>query len=230
VPDEIDFRRLYAGFNSPITDLDCGTKCAPYNGGVPVCCDTHHSVPTAYLPEWGYLEANTDLWHLWQPSDERERSRLAHEAGPDLVLIECLGAAHCQREYRSLVCRSFPFFPYLDSQHRFLGLSGYWEYEDRCWVLSNLQRVTPQFVEEFFDTYETVFVARPDELETYHAHSAHMRTVFQEIGRAVPLIRRDGGFYRVDPQDETMRHSRPGKRDKFGPFAIADGLPFPDEI
>ena len=37
---------LYEGFRAPIATLDCGKKCAPYNGGAPFCCDTLHTAPT----------------------------------------------------------------------------------------------------------------------------------------------------------------------------------------
>lgn len=57
-----DIRSLYDGFRSPITGLDCGTKCAPHNpSGKPFCCDICHAVPASYKSEWKYLEHNTDL-------------------------------------------------------------------------------------------------------------------------------------------------------------------------
>jgi len=65
-----NFSDFYSNFDAPITALDCGKKCAPYNEyGVPFCCDIDHAIPTAYLPEWDYLELNTDLWHLWEDDD-----------------------------------------------------------------------------------------------------------------------------------------------------------------
>jgi hypothetical protein len=68
---------LYARFQAPVATLDCGQKCAPYNEhGVPFCCDTGHTVPTAYLGEWEYLQENTDLWHLWSAADLQETARL----------------------------------------------------------------------------------------------------------------------------------------------------------
>ena len=230
MPEEIDFSRLYAGFDAPVVDLDCGARCAPFNGGVPVCCDTRHSVPTAYHPEWVYLQANTDLWHLWAPEDRGDFEALSREAGPELVLIECLGADRCQRNYRSLVCRAFPFFPYVDSAGQFLGLSYYWEYEDRCWVLSNLASVTPAYLAEFVTTYEAVFRFRPDELETFRDHAAHMRDVFLQEARPLPLLHRDGHWTLVNPQDETATPADPAEFIKHGPFEIADSLRFPDEI
>ena len=62
---------LYDGFRTPIASVDCGQQCAPYNDGVPFCCDTCHAVPTAYLDEWAYLQDNTELWYLWEAEDPR---------------------------------------------------------------------------------------------------------------------------------------------------------------
>lgn len=226
----MDFSRLYAHFDAPVTAVDCGSRCAPYNGGVPVCCDTRHSVPTAYPDEWIFLKDHTDLWHVWAPEEKGDRARLAREAGPELVLIECLGADHCQRDYRSLVCRAFPFFPYADSHGRFLGLSYYWEYEDRCWVLSNLPRVDAGYRDEFVRAYEEVFAERPDERQTFGEHSAHMRSVFAKEERLVPLLHRDGGIVFIDPADERHTPASPADLPKFGPYEIADSLLFPDEM
>ena len=62
-----DIRALYAGFDTPVTALDCGQMCAPHNpSGKPFCCDICHAVPAAYESEWRALEPVTDLWHVWR--------------------------------------------------------------------------------------------------------------------------------------------------------------------
>ena len=40
-----DFASLYDGFTAPVSRFDCGRKCAPLNGGEPVCCSTQNAVP-----------------------------------------------------------------------------------------------------------------------------------------------------------------------------------------
>ncbi len=224
-----DVAVLYAGFQAPLSALDCGDKCAPYNQGVPVCCDTRHAVPTAYSGEWAYLQANTDLWHRWEADEAEETARLQQEA-PSLALIECKGHTHCQRDYRTVVCRAFPFFPYLDSRGACLGLSYYWEYEDRCWMLSNLYRVSGAYRDAFTVTYARLFAHMPDERETFAQHSAAMRQTFAQARRAIPVLHRNGGTYKISPRSERMRRVQPDSLPKFGPFKIADVLLFPDEM
>jgi len=225
-----DFARLYAGFQAPIAALDCGQKCAPYNeGGVPFCCDTRHAVPTAYTAEWDYLRAHTDLWHRWQADDPAETRRLEAETPPHMVLIACRGAEHCQRDFRAITCRAFPFFPYFDSQGRFLGLSVYWEYADRCWVISNLQVVSRRYRQQFIATFERLFDLLPDERVTFQHHSAVMREVFRQRRRRIPLLHRDGSACLISPRSERLQRVPVGQLPRHGVYAIAARLPFPDE-
>jgi hypothetical protein len=228
---QADFAALYARFTSSIAALNCGQKCAPYNErGVPFCCDTLHAVPAAYAAEWAYLEASTDLWHRWTGKNSAETEELRAQSTPGQVLIACLGHERCQRQFRSITCRSFPFFPYINSQGDFLGLSYYWEYEDRCWVISNLDVVTMEYRNEFMDAYETIFEYMPEEREIYAEHSKLMRNTFQRGRRAIPLLHRNGFAYKITPISEHMRRVPVEALPAFGSYKIAKRLPFPDEV
>ena len=52
-------------------------------------------------------------------------------------MLACLGPAHCQRPFRAVSCRQFPFFPYISSSLRFIGLAHEWEFENTCWVMQS---------------------------------------------------------------------------------------------
>lgn len=227
----INFVDLYGHFNAPISEFDCGDRCAPHNErGVPFCCDTRHAVPTAYKEEWQYLEQNTDLWHLWEADSPEDTLRLQLQAPEGQVLIACLGHAACRRGFRSITCRSFPFFPYLDREGNFLGLSYYWEYEDRCWVISNLHIVTPEYRSQFIRAYDEIFNRIPEEQENFRSFSNTMRRVFGRRHRAIPLLHRNGFTYKVTPRNGRMRRIALEKLPLFGPYAVAAELPFPDEV
>jgi hypothetical protein len=226
-----DFRGLYARFQAPITKLDCGKRCAPYNeSGQPFCCDTRHAVPTAYQAEWEYLKAHTDMWRRFDSGNPSENAELESEVPPGQVLIACQGADLCQRSFRSLVCRSFPFFPYFNEDLEFIGLSYYWEYEDRCWVISNLNAVTPEYLREFVDAYDALFERYPDEEETFCAHSYQMRLVFASRKRTIPLLHRDGGCCKISPKTGKLKRVSADELPKFGPYQVAALLPFPEEL
>jgi hypothetical protein len=227
---QVGFPALHANFRSPIAEFDCGKKCAPYNeNGVPFCCDTNHAVPTAYSEEWDYLQVSTDLWHAWEPEDSQEKERLRSETPDGQILVACLGHDLCQRGFRTLSCRSFPFFPYILEGGEFAGLSYYWEFEDRCWVISNLQVVHPKYRQEFILAYESIFERIPEERENYLYHSQEMRQSFAKRRRAIPLLHKNGESYKVSPSSGKMRRTSLEKMPKFGPYKIAAGLPFPGE-
>lgn len=223
------FLDLYSQFSSPITALDCGEKCAPYNqGGVPFCCDTRHSVPTAYQAEWEFLQRNTNLWHLWKSTNPTEQDRLEDQLPPGQVLIECLGHHYCQRDFRSIACRAFPFFPYFTSAGAFIGLSYYWEYEDRCWVISNLGAVTGSYRQEFILTFEHIFKLYPEEINSFIHQSKRMRSHFHHQQRAIVLLHRNGKNYKISPTSERLRRVSELRLPKHGNYLVSAVLPFPD--
>ena len=147
-----------------------------------------------------------------------------------MQMIACQGHALCQRQFRSITCRAFPFFPYLDRQGDFLGLSAYWEYEDRCWVISNLDQVTDTYRQEFITTVETIFCSIPSEKETYRQFSIRMRRIFGRKNRNITLLHRNGGVYMVSPRSGRMSQVNPIDLPRFGPYKIAAQLRFRDEM
>ncbi|HMB25509.1 MAG TPA: hypothetical protein VKP08_21855, partial [Anaerolineales bacterium] len=176
-----DIRALYNEFNSPIVEFDCGKKCAPHNpSGKPFCCDICHAVPAAYKSEWNYLKQSTDLWHKWRGDECEDTSpqdvaRLKADTPENMILLACLGPDRCQRDFRALSCRQFPFFPYVTSDYRFIGLAYEWQFEATCWVISNLSRVTQKYRREFIRTYDKLFAFFQDEFDHYAYHSELMR-------------------------------------------------------
>lgn len=216
----LDIRRFYDRFDAPVTDFDCGQKCAPHNpSGKPFCCDICHAVPVAFKQEWEYLRPRTNLWHTWRgdecSGEPIDPQTLAAETPEHLALLACLGPAHCQRQYRASSCRQFPFFPYICSNDRFIGLAYEWEFEQKCWVISNLAAVTDPFRAEFIRAYDELFARWPDEYESYYATSEEMRTAFSKQWRRIPILHRNGGYYLLSPGNERLTHTDPGMFRQF---------------
>jgi hypothetical protein len=205
-----DFRALYDGFSSPIAELDCGRKCAVHNpSGKPFCCDICHAVPAVYESEWKYLEPSTDLWHKWRADEcgettPEDAARLRADTPKGMVLLACLGPSLCQRDFRALSCRQFPFFPYVTSNYRFIGLAYEWQFEPVCWVISNLAEVTAKYREEFLRTHDRLFALFQEEFEHYVYHSERLRAEFVRCKRRFPLLHRNGGYYLVSPGSERL--------------------------
>jgi hypothetical protein len=198
------FRQIYDSFTTPISRFDCGRKCAPLNDGQPVCCTTGHAVPVVDRSEWALLRQRTDLWHVYKPKDASGRAVIS-DLHKQCLAIECKGAAHCERDNRSVSCRTFPFFPYITAAGAFVGLACFWTFEDRCWVQSNLGVVDPQFVREFVATYELLFAHDVEEFTANRDHSSAMRRTFSRWNRIIPLIGRDGGYFAVEPRTHAIR-------------------------
>ena len=219
----IDIRKLYDRFDAPVVSLDCGKKCAPHNpNGKPFCCDICHAVPSAYHQEWGYLQTNTDLWHPWRGdecvSHPEDPANLEGETPESMILLACLGPAHCQREYRAINCRQFPFFPYITDDDAFIGLTYNWEFEDTCWVISNLSQVTDDYRQEFVQRYDELFSIWVDEIKNYALRSEQMRTHFMTQNRSIPILHRDGGTYLLRPINERLRRVEADRLPKYGVY------------
>jgi hypothetical protein len=133
-----------------------------------------------------------------------------------MLLLACLGPAYCQREYRAISCRQFPFFPYIGSDYRFLGLACEWTFENTCWVISNLGQVTPAYRDEFMRFYQELFAASQEELDGYLVKSEELREVCAARKRRFPLLHRNGGYYLVSPQSERMQRLPPERLPRYG--------------
>ncbi|MCJ7734663.1 MAG: hypothetical protein MUP11_08940 [Anaerolineales bacterium] len=228
-PDNVSAKSLYQGFSLPLSGIDCGKKCGPYNDyGVPVCCDIQLLVPTAYALEWCYLQENTDLWLLWVDPGQNGND-LKNQVQDGLVLLACRGYQHCQRDYRTLTCRAFPFFPYLDSKGLFTGLAYYREYREKCWVISNLDLVTQEYKTEFQITFERIFQRYPDSRGNYQGYSQYVREEAALKGDKIILLDFSDDVFLIDPKSEKLHRVDFDDLDSYGPFGIIKELVFPDE-
>ncbi|MBM3645504.1 MAG: hypothetical protein FJX02_14340 [Alphaproteobacteria bacterium] len=212
-----DFARLYDGFNAAVSRFDCGRKCAPLNGGEPVCCSTQNAVPVVHTVEFDLLKSRTDLWTRFKPYDYATR-QIVDELTSDCTAIQCSGARHCERDNRTIACRGFPFYPYITREREFVGLGTYWVFEDRCWMMSNLDLVDVAYIEEFYATYEKLFALDASEHRTYVDFSAAARRVFSRWKREIPVLGRDGRLRIVTPSTGELRLGKRSDYPKASPF------------
>ncbi len=208
------FDAVYRQFNASISKYDCGRKCAPLNGGQPVCCTTGHAIPVVNKAEFALLKSRTDLWYGYKPNDATSR-KIVRELPNNSCAIECKGAAFCERDNRTIACRAFPFFPYFNRQGEMLGLSVYWTFTDRCWMIYRLDLAEAAFVREMVAAFEKVFAFDPEELEAMQGHSAIARRVHSRQNKPIPIIGRDDAkLYKVMPYTHELR---PAKASDFKP-------------
>ncbi len=215
-----EFDKLHRDFTASIsTKHDCGQYCAPLNGGDPVCCDTGHAVPIVDKGEWKALKRRTDLWSKYIPEDDDKHGQaIVDELAKGCKAIECKGARHCERDNRTIACRSFPFYPYTDKSGEVIGLSLYWGFEDRCWVQSNLQIVEKEFIQQMLETYAAIFAKDDAEFDAYKEQSANNRRVFSRKKRPIPLLKADGKLYKILPKGAGIELAKPADFGKHGPY------------
>ncbi len=219
----LDFKKVYQSFRAPITELDCGQKCLVHNPHkIPFCCDLSYAVPAIYHEEWQYLKDNSDLWHILSDQEKQignvYQNNLPDELPENMLYLACLGVHHCQRDFRSLSCRQFPFFPYITEDFRFIGLAYEWEFGNYCWVISNLNQVSQPYRKEFIDTFDKLFNLWPEEMESYAIKSAEMRSVFINRNQRIPILHRNGKDYLLSPASERMQICSASKFRKFSPY------------
>ena len=212
-----DYAVLYDDFKANISRHDCGRFCAPLNGGEPVCCTTGHAIPVVDKTEFELLKSRTDLWHRFRAKDAQAKS-VVSDLHHTCTAIECKGAKFCERDNRTLACRSFPFYPYITKADEVIGLATYWIFEDRCWLISNMQVVERAFIKEFMAAYDFVFARDALERKTMRDHSANHRRLFSRQNRIIPLIGKDGGFLKVMPRGGEIRPAKIEEFKKVGPF------------
>ena len=204
-----DIAALYAAFDTPVVPFDCGALCAPNNPrGVPFCCDLHWAVPAVFHHEWDYLRAHTDLWREWTPAESgitpAKAEELIEDTPDHMRLLACQGAPRCQRGYRALSCRQFPFFPYLTSEMDFIGLAYDERYVADCWVLQHLDQVCEAYVRQFVTLYDGLLADWPAELKSYYLASQEMREDNEQAGKLITLLHREGGIVYIDPASEAI--------------------------
>src|SRR3954465_9966777 len=146
-----DFATLYEGFTAPVSRCAGGATGPPPKGGEPVGCSTQNAVPVVHKVEFELLKTRTDLWSKFKPYDYATKQIVA-ELTSDCMAITCKGVRHCERDNRTIACRGFPFYPYLTRQKEFVGIGTYWVFEDRCWMMSNLEIVDREFDGQFVAT------------------------------------------------------------------------------
>jgi len=229
-PDIGIFRDLYKEFSRPLSEIDCGEKCGPFNEyGVPVCCDINLIVPSAYRAEWDFLKDNTVLWQPWSSSNPVDQD-LENDLQEGQVLLRCQGYQQCQRPYRTMTCRAFPFFPYFDSKGNFIGLVYFQEYRDLCWIISNLSVVTGAYKSEFQKAFTMLFEQYPESKQSYSKFSSFVREESICSGDKIILLDFEDNVFLLDPDSEISRQVSYEDLESYGPFNITKDLIFPDEI
>jgi hypothetical protein len=160
-----DIEEFYRLLDVEVADFDCGAICARRNrSGVPYCCDISKTVPLLYHEELDYVRRHTRMWRIHKPTN-------SHEEFDELeyhVYAECRGPERCERRWRSIVCRIFPTYPYMDENARAIGLFFNTVLRDRCFLVERPELIRPAFVRSHLAFWNLLFERHAGEKE-FHA-------------------------------------------------------------
>jgi hypothetical protein len=174
------------------------------------------------------LKEKTDLWQPWSSSNPIDTG-LENDVQYGQVLLKCLGYQSCQRSFRTLTCRAFPFFPYVDSWGNFIGLVYFQEYREQCWIINNLSVVTTDYKADFQQAFELLFKQYPESKESYSQYSSYIREENVVSGDKIIILDFEGNIFLLDPDSEISQQVSYDDLESFGPFNITNDLIFPDE-
>lgn len=185
---EVKWQKLYDSFNAPLCAFDCGTLCAPGNGGIPACCTNEDCPPIIYTDELRWLRSRTNLWRKRRACTAEDKRDDA-EIEDHVKYAQCKGVANCDRRYRTLTCRFFPLEPYVDEKGVFVGLTYVYECEHVCPIVANDNiEINPEYVRQAIAVWREIFRAYPLEYETYRDESRKLRRRFRRRNRPVALF------------------------------------------
>ena len=183
--------QLLSILHAPVTDFDCGTLCAPSNGGVPICCDRDRIVPVLYRGEYALLRERSDLWRPFRPRTAQQKTLRQDMRSCDR-LCECKGVAHCERDNRSLACRTFPLEPYIDHDGELVGLVWNYDFQGTCPLVAAKYPIRADYVDQCLRMWDQAFAWSEDEWEFHLGHSESLRRSFGQKRKKIPVFTRDG--------------------------------------
>jgi len=196
---ERDIAYIYRQFDSNPTHFDCGKLCAPDNDGVPYCCDSDWLIPVMYKYEYTYLKKKSNLWKRFKPKTKHEQN-IVDETDNNTVFGDCLGHENCDRRFRSVCCRIFPFEPYLDLDGNLLGLTYSYRLDGECPILFKPDLVSKKFISDQIKMWKYIFRKEPGEIEVYREQSIQIRRYCSRKERPLYILTPKGyckGTYRM---------------------------------
>lgn len=185
---EAELQYCYDLLDEALTPYDCGKLCSPKNGGEPFCCSVENAVPMLYREEFKYLSRRSDLWDRWKPDNARDKKQKKDDETEILIFCECKGVQHCERENRSVGCRTFPLEPYFDAEGNFVALIFMKEFRNKCPLMSRLKDIKQSVVDKHYEFWRFIMDKKSDELDLYRSASRGWRISATKRGVKLPIL------------------------------------------
>jgi hypothetical protein len=108
------------------------------------------------------------------------------------VFAVCKGHLQCERDNRSLSCRTFPFEPYLDHDDAFVGIVLSRDFAGLCPLITGDHAFRPDFIAQCCAMWREMFAADADERAFYAGCSRTLRRQYGRDGSPIPVFHEGG--------------------------------------
>lgn len=172
-----------------MTDFDCGQECAQHNKDVPFCCDQGSVIPVLFKDEYRWHRKQGSFWRK-MPIRTRSDERLIRDSCSYNVFAVCPGVRNCRRTKRALVCRLFPFEPFLDDDGGVMGLVYQHGDSKGCSLMGKPQRIyNPAYIANAMRVWQELVDVFPEEKNLYIRESKKRRHKAAQIGKSVRFFK-----------------------------------------
>lgn len=113
---------------------------------------------------------------------------LAEYDSKETLFCECKGIEFCERENRSISCRTFPLEPYLDTRGVLVGLVFMKEFTGKCPLTLRAKDIRQEFIDSHFIFWEKLLFRLDSEYETFWNSSKSYRRSRAQTGKKFPIF------------------------------------------
>jgi len=186
---ERQLQRFYRMLSARMTDFDCGKHCAQQNDGVPYCCDQERVVPLLFKDEYKWHRKQGSFWRK-MPIQTKSDERLVRNSCSYNIFAMCPGFQNCRRTLRALICRMFPFEPFLDDKGCVLGLVYQSGENEGCSLVGKPQRIyNPKYIDNCIRVWQELVDIFPEEKDMYIRESRKLRYQVAQMGESVNFFK-----------------------------------------
>ena len=181
--------RFYRILSVPMTDFDCGSYCTPQNNGVPYCCDQENLVPVLFKDEFKWNRKKGAFWEK-MPVQTKSDKRLIKDSCSYNIFAMCPGPQNCRRTLRALVCRLFPFEPFLDHMGCVIGLVYQNGENECCSLFGRPQQIYNQtYIRNCIQVWQELVNIFPEEKDMYIRESRKRKRDAARTGKPVRFFK-----------------------------------------
>lgn len=113
---------------------------------------------------------------------------LAEYDSKETLFCECKGIQFCERDNRSISCRTFPLEPYLDTRGVLVGLVFMKEFTGKCPLTLRAKDIRQEFIDSHFIFWEKLLFRLDSEYETFWNSSKSYRRSRAQTGKKFPIF------------------------------------------